>query len=103
VKQITDRIVDWVVSVDGDGLIDKADAQRVLATLGIDRYGLSKPHRDILDILRQAPAGLSRTSLAQTLRIPPRNVEMYWAELAESGFVSIDTRHRITEAGRNAF
>lgn len=103
VKQLIERMADWTIAVAGDHLINLDIANTVLDTLGIDQYGLSKPHRDLLDVLRAAPTGLSRTSLAQQLRIPPRNVEMYWAELAEAGFVSIDTRHRITDAGRNAY
>lgn len=103
VKQLVERMVDWTIAVRGTDTIDPATVKEVLTTLGIDQYGLSKPHRDILAILEAAPAGLSRTSLAQQLRIPPRNVELYWAELAESGFTTIDTRHRITEQGRNAY
>lgn len=103
VKQLIERIADWIIAIDGDSVIRKHDVQRVLNALGIDQYGLSKPHRDLLGVLGAAPSGLSRTSLAQQLRIPPRNVELYWSELAEAGFVSIDTRHRITEEGRNAY
>ena len=103
VKQLVERMADWTIAVEGDCTINLDIATKVLATLGIDQYGLSKPQRDLLAILRAAPNGLSRTSLAQMLRIPPRNMELNWAELAEAGFVTIDTRHRITEEGRNAY
>lgn len=103
VKQLVERMVDWVVAVKGDAIIESDTVREVLDTLGIDQYGLSKPHRDLLAVLRAAPNGLSRTSLAQMMRIPPRNIDLYWSELAEAGFVSIDSRHRITESGLNAY
>lgn len=103
VKQLVERMVDWAIGVKGERVILWETAEAVLNSMGVDDYGLSKPHRDLLQILKDAPGGLSRTSLAQQLRIPPRNVEMYWADLAEAGFVSIDTRHRITEKGTKAY
>lgn len=103
VKQLTERVIDWVVAIHGTDIIYPNHVRDVLTTLGIDQYGLAKPHRDILSVLGKHDKGLSRTSLAQSLRIPARNVEHYWAELAEAGFVTIDTRHKITEEGRDAY
>jgi Holliday junction DNA helicase RuvB len=103
VKQLVERMVDWAVALPDEHRITEGITLKVMDMLGIDQYGLSQPHRDILDILRKSDRGLSRTSLAQQLRIPPRNVEQYWGALSETGFVTIDTRHKITEEGRNAY
>lgn len=102
-KQLTERITDWVIAMYGTDKIDRVDVVEVLDVLGVDDYGLTKPHRDMLAILKSADKGLSRTSLAQMMRIPPKNLELYWGDLSEAGFVTIDTRHRITEEGRNAY
>lgn len=103
VKQLTERAADWVVSMYATDLIEGNHAKDMLNMIGVDQHGLQQPHRDIMRVLSEHQNGLSRTSLAQNLRIPPRNVEHYWADLSEAGFVTIDTRHRITEEGRHAY
>ena len=101
VKQYTERVVDWVATKD-ESEARKEDVGEVMDMLGIDVHGLAKPHRDILAILSKQENGLSRTSLAQMLQIPPRNVEHYWADLAGAGMVEITTRHFITKLGIDA-
>jgi len=96
VKQLTERASDYAIV--RDGRISVADAHSALSAAGIGALGLEAPHRELLGILAES-GGLSRTSLAQRLALPPRNVTMIWSDLAAEGLVQIDTRHRITEAG----
>lgn len=100
--QLTDRAVDMAIAF-GNATVTLEDAQMAVDAQGVDRHGLDAPHRAILQALRGADKGLSRTTLAQKLGIPPRNMELYWSDLSEKGFVEIDTRHRITIKGREAY
>ena len=99
VKHLTERAGDYTVG-SGRSLLVQADVERALREAGVDSSGLEAPHRAVLRALAEASSGLSRTSLGQKLGLPARNVQMYWGDLAERGLVTIDTRHRITDAGR---
>lgn len=94
-KQLIDRSADY-----GDNITLGA-AFGAVEALGVDELGLEHPHRDILNALAESPDGLSRTSLSQKLGIPPRNLEHYWTDLLRLNLVTIDTRHRITDYGKN--
>lgn len=107
VKHLTERAADFTVSLgakigSGDWIIQAADVHAALASLGIDQYGLEEPHRAILRILGQSERGLSRTSLAQSIGIPMRNLDTYWGDLVALGMVQVSTRHEITDTGRSA-
>lgn len=99
VKQLTERASDYAVA-QGMEYITAIDVEDALRAAGVDSLGLESPHRALLRVLDAAPNGLSRTSLGQRLGLPPRNVELYFGELAARDLVTIDTRHRITDAGR---
>ena len=105
VKHLTERAADYALvrrAVSGEGaVIIEDDAESALADAHIDRFGLQEPHREMLSVLVES-GGLSRTSLAQRLGIPARNVELYWADLMQHGFVTIGRRHEPTEEGRVA-
>lgn len=98
IKQLTERASDYAV-VDG-GIITIENAEAALAAAGVDENGLEAPHREMLRLLVEAADGLSRTSLAQRMGLPPRNAELYWGDLLAQGFVTIGRRHEATEAGR---
>jgi predicted transcriptional regulator len=73
-----------------------------MSAMGVDDLGLEQPHRDVLNILARAEKGLSRTTLAQSVGIPMRNLDTYWGDLVGLGLVQISTRHEITEKGKEA-
>lgn len=104
VKQLVDRTYDHAVAHgNGDHQIYADDVYETMEFLGVDEYGLEQPHRDMLNLLRVNERGLSRTSLAQQLGIPVRNMEAHWADLTRAGFVQIATRHELTEKGKEAY
>lgn len=98
-KQLTERAADLAVG-ERAASITQAHAERALAALGVDAHGLEPMHRAVLQALAEAGNGLSRTSLGQKLGLPARNLQLYWQALMEDGLVTIDTRHRITDAGK---
>lgn len=93
IKQLVDRASDR-------GDINDESAEETAESLGVDNLGLETPHRDILTALAQSSDGLSRTSLGQKLGLPPKNLDHYWTDLLRLNLVTIDTRHRITQLGR---
>lgn len=97
VKQLTERASDYAV-VDGK-VITKVHVEKALEAAGVDQYGLEAPHREMLRILVES-GGVSRTSLAQRMGIPARNMELYWSDLNERGFVTIGRRHEVTDEGK---
>ena len=103
VKHLTERASDYALvrrGVSGEGaVITESDAADALAAMGVDDAGLEEPHRDLLRILVETN-GVSRTSLAQRMGIPPKNMELYWSDLAERGLVTIGRRHEATEEGK---
>ena len=103
VKHLTERAGDYALvrrAVSGEGAtITEEDAAAALSSLGVDEAGLEEPHRELLRILVDS-GGVSRTSLAQRMGIPPRNVDLYWSTLAEQGLVTIGRRHEATEEGK---
>jgi Holliday junction resolvasome RuvABC ATP-dependent DNA helicase subunit len=106
VKQLTERAADFTMAYDkrtisGHWVID-AGVKMALDAMGIDRYGLEQPHRSILHHLARNERGMSRTTLAQSVGIPMRNLDTYWGDLVGLGLVRISTRHEITEEGRKA-
>lgn len=97
-KDLVDRTVARAVT-DDLKVVNDTHAITALDALGIDDNGLEEPHRKMLRILTN-PA--SRTTLAQRMGIPARNVDMYFGELTKLGFAEIDRKHQITENGRIA-
>lgn len=101
VKQITERAAEWATA-HGRNQITRQDVLDTCTAMGIDQYGLEEPHRHMLRLLAEAPKGLSRTSLAQRMGLPAKNADLYWGDLMEIGFVTIGTKHEITDKGREA-
>ena len=107
VEHLTDRAGNFAVmngspQPSGDYVIDHSHVEAALSAMGIDSLGLEEPHRAILGYLARAEKGLSRTTLAQSVGIPMRNLDTYWGDLVGLGLVEIQTRHQITERGRQA-
>lgn len=107
VKHLTERAADLTIAeglrtTQGSWLIQHSTANKALVDMGVDQKGLEEPHRAILRLLASNERGMSRTSLAQSVGIPPRNLDQYWGDLVALGLVSISTRHEITEEGRRA-
>lgn len=98
VKQLTERAGDHAIRA-GRNYISAVDVTDALSAAGVDEMGLEAPHRDMLRILVES-GGVSRTSLAQRMGIPSRNVELYWGDLTEKGLVTIGRRHEATERGK---
>lgn len=98
VKQLTERSSDYALTRDA-AVITVEDVESALAAAGVDENGLEAPHREMLRVLVDS-GGVSRTSLAQRMGIPARNIDLYWGDLTERGFVTIGRRHEATEAGR---
>lgn len=102
VKQLTERAGDIATVLHQErSIITLTDAKAACDASGVDEHGLEDPHRAILRALAESD-GLSRTSLAQKMGLPTRNLELYWGSLSELGLVTIGRRHEITEAGRRA-
>ena len=101
IKQIVERAAEWTTATGGQQITVK-DVLDTCAAMGIDRFGMEAPHREMLGLLASADKGLSRTSLAQRMNLPPKNADLYWGDLMELGFVTIATKHEITDAGRAA-
>lgn len=101
-KQLTERASDYASSEpEHDSVIAECCASKALMAAGVDGHGLEAPHRDMLRTLVES-GGLSRTSLAQRMGIPVKNVELYWTDLSQLGFVTIDRRHQATARGEAA-
>jgi Holliday junction resolvasome RuvABC ATP-dependent DNA helicase subunit len=98
-KQLTERAADYATGPGIGPVITDTHARMALRAAGVDDNGLEAPHREMLRILIES-GGLSRSSLAQRMGIPTKNVELYWGDLSEAGFVTIGRRHEATEAGR---
>lgn len=92
-KQLVER------SLDLGPLVTVAVADMAVDSLGVDVLGLEPPHRAILAALLSTD-GLSRTSLGQKVGLPPKNLAHYWTDLLKLGLVTIDTRHRLTDSGK---
>lgn len=101
IKQIVERAADWTAARDGLE-ITVEDVMETTTAMGIDQYGLEEPHRQMLRLLAENDKGLSRTSLAQRMGLPAKNADLYWGDLMELGFVTISTKHEITDKGREA-
>lgn len=101
VKQLTERAGDrtWA---DHRNIITEDDALDALAAMGVDAEGLEEPHREMLRILVDSGGGLSRTSLANHMGLPPKGADLYFGELMAKGLVMIGRRHDVTDAGRAA-
>jgi len=95
-KQLVDRSADYRGHV-----ITQEIAEASVSDLMIDDLGLEQPHRDILKALASASNGLSRTSLGQILGLPAKNLDHYWSDLMRLNLVTVDTRHRVTENGKD--
>jgi holliday junction DNA helicase RuvB len=94
-KQLVERCRARAIN-EGSPVIELDHVRRTMTMLGIDRYGLEEPHRKMLRILTTP---VSRTTLAQKMGIPAKNVDLYFAELTRLGFVEIANKHQITEKG----
>lgn len=101
VKQLTERAAEWAIA-QGREQITRQDVIDTCAAMGVDQHGLEEPHRQMLRLLAEQPKGLSRTSLAQRMGLPAKNADLYWGDLMEVGFVTIGTKHEITDKGREA-
>jgi Holliday junction DNA helicase RuvB len=100
VKQLVDRAYAHYFT-DKYNKITLANAQAAVQAVGIDEKGLEAPHRKMLGFL--AESGLSRTSLAQRMGIPAKNVDLYFGELVRLGMATIGRKHEITGKGRQAY
>lgn len=95
-KQLVDRAV-ATAKFNGKDRVSMSDAAATALALGIDERGLEEPHRRMMEVLTNP---VSRTTLAQRMGIPARNIDLYFGELVRQGLAEIDRKHQLTEKGR---